>query len=74
MPIGAGDEVICASAVYGGTLHLLQDLLSQFGVVTRFASLEEFARIDTDGDGLISLEEAVKADAWFRNRQKEAGR
>src|SRR6185436_5134799 len=31
----AGDEVLCAAAIYGGTLHLLQDLLSRFGVVTR---------------------------------------
>jgi Ca2+-binding EF-hand superfamily protein len=31
-------------------------------------SPEDFARIDTDGDGLISLEEAIKADAWFREK------
>jgi Ca2+-binding EF-hand superfamily protein len=34
---------------------------------------EQFARIDTDGDGLISAEEAERADAWFR-AQKDAGR
>jgi hypothetical protein len=27
---------------------------------------EEFARIDTDGDGLISLEEAIAADKTLR--------
>lgn len=32
----AGDEVVCGSAVYGGTLHLLADLLSRFGIETRF--------------------------------------
>ena len=32
----AGDEVVCGSAVYGGTLHLLADLLSRFGIATRF--------------------------------------
>jgi cystathionine beta-lyase/cystathionine gamma-synthase len=37
----AGDEVVCAAAIYGGTLHLLQDLLGKFGVATRFASLDE---------------------------------
>jgi Ca2+-binding EF-hand superfamily protein len=34
---------------------------------------EQFARIDTDGDGLISAEEAERADAWFRAR-KDVGR
>ena len=33
----------------------------------------QFAQIDTDGDGLISAEEAERADAWFR-AQKDAGR
>jgi len=42
----AGDEVVCGAAVYGGTFHLLNDLLVRFGLVTRFASLEELARPD----------------------------
>jgi len=40
---GAGDEVVCSSAVYGGTLHLLQDLLTRFGLSGRFVSLEALA-------------------------------
>jgi Ca2+-binding EF-hand superfamily protein len=32
---------------------------------------EEFRRIDTDGDGLISAEEATRADAWYRERKKK---
>jgi cystathionine beta-lyase/cystathionine gamma-synthase len=40
----AGDEVVCGAAIYGGTLHLLSDLLSRFGVVTRFVTLDELAR------------------------------
>src|SRR3954462_7576886 len=36
-----GDEVVCSAAIYGGTLHLLADLLSRFGVAPRFVSLEE---------------------------------
>ena len=39
----AGDEVVCSAAIYGGTLHLLNDLLSRFGVVPRFVSLEQLA-------------------------------
>src|SRR5262249_49478603 len=33
----------------------------------------DFDRIDTDHDGLISLEEAEKADAWFRQRLSKKG-
>lgn len=39
---GAGDEIVCSAAIYGGTLHLLSDLLPKFGVTARFVSLEEF--------------------------------
>ncbi len=34
-------------------------------------SLEDFQKIDTDHDGLISAEEAEKADAWFRAHGNE---
>ena len=37
----AGDEVVCSAAIYGGTLHLLNDVLVKFGVRPRFVSLEE---------------------------------
>src|SRR3954468_15970975 len=39
----AGDEIVCSAAIYGGTLHLLADLLPRFGVTTRFVSLEDLA-------------------------------
>ncbi len=39
--LSAGDEVICASAIYGGTFHLIEHLLPRFGVTRRFVSLEE---------------------------------
>jgi cystathionine beta-lyase/cystathionine gamma-synthase len=42
----AGDEVICSSAIYGGTLHVIADYLRRFGVDARFVSLEELAAID----------------------------
>jgi Ca2+-binding EF-hand superfamily protein len=34
-------------------------------------SLEDFKKIDIDGDGLISVEEAEKADAWYREKVSE---
>lgn len=45
--LAAGDEVLCAAAIYGGTLHLLQDLLSRFGITTRFVSASDLAALDS---------------------------
>jgi cystathionine beta-lyase/cystathionine gamma-synthase len=42
----AGDEVICCAAIYGGTFHLLNDMLAHFGITPRFISLEAFAQLD----------------------------
>lgn len=39
----SGGEVVCSSAIYGGTLHLLSDLLPKFGVAARFVTLDELA-------------------------------
>lgn len=41
--LAAGDEIVCSSAIYGGTLHLIADLLAKFGIRARFATLEELA-------------------------------
>jgi cystathionine beta-lyase/cystathionine gamma-synthase len=38
----SGDEIVCSAAIYGGTLHLLADLLPRYGIQTRFARLDEF--------------------------------
>jgi cystathionine beta-lyase/cystathionine gamma-synthase len=56
----SGDEIVCSSAIYGGTLHLLSDLLSKFGIRARFASLDELSRPDT----IIS--DATKI-VWFES-------
>ncbi len=40
-----GDEVICSSAIYGGTLQVLTSVLSRFGVRTRFASRSDMANL-----------------------------
>jgi cystathionine gamma-synthase/methionine-gamma-lyase len=42
----AGDELVCSAAIYGGTLHLLEDVLSRLGVIPRFVSLAELAEPD----------------------------
>ncbi|MCC7123908.1 MAG: aminotransferase class I/II-fold pyridoxal phosphate-dependent enzyme [Acidobacteria bacterium] len=39
----AGDEIVCSGAVYGGTYHLIADVLPRFGIDYRFVSLEELA-------------------------------
>jgi cystathionine beta-lyase/cystathionine gamma-synthase len=41
--VKAGDEVVCSAAIYGATLHLLDDLLAKFGVAPRFVSLAQLA-------------------------------
>lgn len=42
--LSAGDEVVCSSEIYGGTFHLLADLLTRFGVRARFEPLAAFSR------------------------------
>jgi cystathionine beta-lyase/cystathionine gamma-synthase len=36
-----GDEIVCSAAVYGGTFHLISDLLPKFGITSRFVSIDE---------------------------------
>lgn len=60
--LGAGDEIVCSSAIYGGTLHLISDLLSGFGVRSRFAALDELARPETliaDGTKVFWFESPI---------------
>jgi len=42
----AGDEIICSAAIYGGTLHIIADMLERFGVSARFPTLDELATPD----------------------------
>lgn len=58
----AGDEIVCSAAIYGGTLHLLQDVLARFGVTPRFVSLEELAapaRVFSDKTRLVWFESPI---------------
>ena len=36
----SGDEIVCCSAIYGGTFHILEDLLPKLGIARRFVSIE----------------------------------
>jgi len=45
--VQSGDEIVCSSAIYGGTLHLIADLLPKFGIRSRFVSIGELRRPDT---------------------------
>jgi cystathionine beta-lyase/cystathionine gamma-synthase len=44
--LAAGDEVVCSGAIYGGTLHLIADLLPKFGIRPRFVSIDELRHPD----------------------------
>jgi cystathionine beta-lyase/cystathionine gamma-synthase len=41
--LSQGDEIVCSAAIYGGTHHLIADLLPRFGVTGRFVPLEALA-------------------------------
>jgi cystathionine beta-lyase/cystathionine gamma-synthase len=58
----SGDEVVCSSAIYGGTLHLLADLLPKFGILPRFVSLEELSaaeRVLSDKTKMLWFESPI---------------
>jgi cystathionine beta-lyase/cystathionine gamma-synthase len=44
--VRGGDEVLASASLYGGTVRLLTDLLSRFGVGARFLSAADLARVD----------------------------
>jgi cystathionine beta-lyase/cystathionine gamma-synthase len=58
--LASGDEIVCSSAIYGGTLHLLADLLTRFGIRPRFVSLDELRQPGT-------LFSAATKMVWFES-------
>ncbi|MGH2436829.1 MAG: aminotransferase class I/II-fold pyridoxal phosphate-dependent enzyme, partial [bacterium] len=62
--LGAGDEVICASAIYGGTSHLITDLLIRFGVRARFPTLDELRK---DPESLFRQGDSARRVFWFES-------
>lgn len=58
----SGDEVVCSAAIYGGTLHLLADLLTKFDITPRFVSLDELrepARVIGDRTRIVWFESPI---------------
>ena len=45
--LAGGDEIVCSGAIYGGTLHLLADVLPKFGLQPRFVTIDELRQPDT---------------------------
>jgi cystathionine beta-lyase/cystathionine gamma-synthase len=41
----SGDEILCCSAIYGGTFHIIEDLLPRLGISRRFISIEDLADV-----------------------------
>ena len=41
----SGDEILCCSAIYGGTFHIIEDLLPKLGITHRFISIEELTNV-----------------------------
>ena len=41
----SGDEILCCSAIYGGTFHIIEDLLPRLGILHRFISIEELGDV-----------------------------
>jgi len=56
----SGDEILCCSAIYGGTFHIIDDLLPRLGISHRFISIEEL----TDVGSAIGPKTKV---VWFES-------
>jgi cystathionine beta-lyase/cystathionine gamma-synthase len=60
--LSGGDEVVCSSAIYGGTLHLLGDLLPKFGIRPRFvepACFSEPDRVFSERTAMVWFESPI---------------
>jgi len=60
--LSSGDEIVCSSAIYGGTLHLMADLLPKFGIRSRFVSIDELrepAQVISDATRLVWFESPI---------------
>jgi cystathionine beta-lyase/cystathionine gamma-synthase len=74
--LSAGDEIVCSAAIYGGTLHLLADLLSKFGLRARFVPVDELrdpARVLGDATRLLWFETPINPTLRCVDIQAVAG-
>ncbi len=58
--LAGGDEIVCSGAIYGGTLHLLADVLPKFGIQPRFVTIDELRQPD-------SIFSAKTKMVWFES-------
>ena len=56
----SGDEIVCSAAIYGGTLHLIADLLTKFGIGCRFVTIDDLR----DPEGVLTSETRL---LWFES-------
>ncbi len=57
-----GDEVVCSGAIYGGTLHLIADLLPKFGITpgsSRSTSCASRSRILSPSTKMVWFESPI---------------
>lgn len=57
-----GDEIVCCSAIYGGTFHIIEDLLSTLGIASRFVSIDDMkdpARVIGPATKLVWFESPI---------------
>src|SRR5687767_7062427 len=40
----SGDEIVCCAAIYGGTFHIIDDLLPRLGITHRFVPIEALGK------------------------------
>ena len=71
-----GDEILCSAAIYGGTFHIIEDLMAKFGVERRFITLDDLANLSRrdrpeDQDGVVRV--ADQSDAAMRRRAGGGG-
>jgi len=43
----AGDEILCCAAIYGGTFHIIEDLLPKLGIEHRFIPMSDLANLSS---------------------------
>jgi cystathionine beta-lyase/cystathionine gamma-synthase len=56
----SGEEIVCSSAIYGGTLDLMASVLPKFGIASRFVSIDDLR----DPDAVLAARTKL---LWFES-------